>query len=318
MSHSAVGLPVGRGLFCLIVAGAAWGTAGATAALLHRTGGLGPVTVSFWRYAGGLALLLGVRLLRGSGPRRTADAAAGPSRRRVLTVLGTGLGMTVYQTSYFAAVQETGLAVGTVVTMGAGPVLIALGARLLLGERLGGGGTAAVAGALGGLAVLCLDSGGTVRPAGVALALLSATAYAGLALFTRWRGRAGTGADPLATTAWSCAVGLVALLPFGAAEGLVPHGTDPTAVAGLLLYLAAVPTALAYALYFAGAAVVRAATASVIMLIEPVAAAVIAVVVLGERLTAATVYGTALLLAAVAGLAVAEARLAAARRTARA
>jgi DME family drug/metabolite transporter len=70
-----------------------------------------------------------------------------------------------------------------------------------------------------------------------------------------------------------------------------------------------VPTALAYPLYFAGAAVVRAATASVVMLIEPVNAALLAVTVLDERLTAATVVGTLVLLTAVAGLAVAETRL---------
>lgn len=52
----------------------------------------------------------------------------------------------------------------------------------------------------------------------------------------------------------------------------------------LLLYIAAVPTALGYGLYFAGVAVVRATTASVIALIEPVSAAVIAVALLGEHL----------------------------------
>lgn len=64
----------------------------------------------------------------------------------------------------------------------------------------------------------------------------------------------------------------------------------------------------AYGLYFAGLAVVRAATASVISLIEPVSAAAIAVLFLGERLTMATAIGTGVLLTAVAGLAVTEAR----------
>jgi DME family drug/metabolite transporter len=44
------------------------------------------------------------------------------------------------------------------------------------------------------------------------------------------------------------------------------------------------------------------------MLLEPVGAAVIAVTLLGERLTAATVAGTALMLAGVVALAVAETR----------
>lgn len=45
MSHpSAVALPVGRGLFYLVVAGAAWGTAGAAASLLYRASDIGPVS----------------------------------------------------------------------------------------------------------------------------------------------------------------------------------------------------------------------------------------------------------------------------------
>jgi len=92
-----------------------------------------------------------------------------------LWLVATGLGLTVFQAAYFGAVEATGVAVGTVVTMGAGPVLIAIGARLLLSERLGGGGATAVAAALVGLALLVLGGGqGTVRAAGVALALLSA------------------------------------------------------------------------------------------------------------------------------------------------
>ncbi|MCW8220831.1 DMT family transporter, partial [Streptomyces griseolus] len=106
--------------------------------------------------------------------------------------------------------------------------------------------------------------------------------------------------------------------PTAPAEGLVPHTDAPGQVGWLMVYVAAVPTALAYALYFAGAAVVRSATVSVIMLLEPVSAAVIAVTVLGERLTAAMAVGTLVLLAAVAGLAFAETREAAAARRERA
>ncbi|MGP4001298.1 DMT family transporter [Streptomyces sp. 8N706] len=318
MSHTAVGLPIGRGLFCLIVAGAAWGTAGAAAAMLYRSSDLGPVALSFWRYVGGLTLLLAVRAVRAVQPRRVAAPDMAESRgRRLLRIVGTGVGLTVFQSAYFGAVQVTGLAVGTVVTIGAGPVLIALGARLTMGERLGRAGVAAVLGALGGLAVLSLGSGaGVVRPLGVALALVSATGYAAITLLTRWLGREGGGADPLSTTAWAFAVGVVCLLPLGVMEGLLPDTADLGRVLVLLVYVAAVPTALAYALYFAGAAVVRAATASVIMLIEPVSAAVIAVAVLGERLTAAMVLGTVLLLAAMAGLAVAEMRPSAVARRA--
>ncbi|GAA1376980.1 DMT family transporter [Streptomyces beijiangensis] len=313
MSNTVVGLPVGRSLCYLIVAGAAWGTAGAAASLLYRASDLGPVALTFWRCAGGLALMLVVRAVR--RPRTAVHAVGAHPRTKLLRIAATGGTFTVFQVAYFAAVQDTGLAVATVVTLGAGPVLIAAGARLTMGERLGGGGIGAVTGAIGGLAVLVLGSGGgAVRPAGVAWALLSAAGYAGMALLTRRFGRSGGGGDPLAMTTWSFAVGTVCLLPLAAVEGLMPHTAEAGQVIWLLVYVAAVPTALAYALYFSGAAVVRAATVSVIMLLEPVSAAVIAVTVLGEQLTTATVAGTLLLLASVTGLAYGEMRAASAAR----
>ncbi|XCW06534.1 DMT family transporter [Streptomyces sp. HUAS MG47] len=316
MSHSP--LPaVGRSLVYLVVAGIAWGTAGAAASLVFRASDLGPLALSFWRCVGGLVLLLPVLLLRRSRATAPASVTVEPQGRRLLRILGTGIGLTVFQSAYFAAVEATGLAVGTVVTLGAGPVLIALGARILMGERLGRGGATAVAGALAGLGVLVLGGGSAeVRPLGVVLAVLSAAGYAAITLLTRWLGRDGGGVDSLSTTAWAFAIGAAGLLPMAAFEGLLPHTGRPLEVIGLLVYVAAVPTALAYALYFAGAAVVRAATVSVIMLLEPVSAALIAVTLLGEELTAATVGGTLLLLTAVTGLAAAEARTAAARRRA--
>lgn len=312
-ASSASGLSVGRGLFYLIVAGTAWGTAGAAAALVFNASDMGPVGLSFWRCAGGFVLLFAVRMMRAR--RRSADAAAGTLlRRRLPRIVATGVALAVFQTAYFAAVESTGLAVGTVVTMGAGPVLIAIGARFTMGERLGRGGVVAVAGALAGLMVLVLGGGGaSVRPLGVGWGLLSAAAYATMTLLTRWWGRDGS-ADSSDTTVWSFAVVSVCLLPLAAVEGLVPHTADPARMGLYLLYIVVIPTAVAYALYFAGAAVIRSATVSVITLLEPLSAAVIAVVLLGEELTVSTVLGTLLMLAAVTGLAVAETRGAVAAR----
>ncbi|WP_344957065.1 DMT family transporter, partial [Actinomadura miaoliensis] len=285
-----------RGLLYLAIAGTTWGTTGAAVDLAYRSSDLGPAAVSFWRYVSGLALLLLVRpAVRPSG-----------KQPRLSHRLGTGLGLTVFQTAYFGAVQTTGVAVATIVTLGAGPVLIAVGARLVLGERLGVGGVASLAGALAGLSVLVLgDDTGTVRPLGMALALLSAAGYAVATLLTRW---AGPDQDSFTTTLWAFGIGAAVLLPLAAAEGLLPHTADPVRVLVLLAYVAAVPTALAYPLYFAGAAAVRAATASVVMLLEPVSAAVIAVTVLDERLTPSTLTGALLLLAAVTTLTYAETR----------
>ncbi|WP_424214896.1 DMT family transporter [Streptomyces sp. BI20] len=302
--------PVGRALLALVASAVAWGTAGGAAALLFASSGLGPVALTFWRCAGGLLVLLPVLALA-RRRARTRPAVAGPGAR---WMIGTGLMFTLFQVAYFAAVRETGLAVGTVVTLGAGPVLIALGSRLWTGERLGRGGAGSVGAALLGLAVLVLGGGAAeVRPVGIGWALLSAAGYAAMTLRTRALGRRGRAVDPLRATVWSVAVGAVCLLPAALAEtptGVLPQAAllaDPR-VWGPALYLASVPTALAYALYFAGAARVRAATVSVIMLIEPVCAALLAVAFFGERLTAPVLGGTALLSAAVLALIAQEAR----------
>ncbi|MEV4560070.1 EamA family transporter [Kitasatospora sp. NPDC049285] len=317
--HSA--LPVRRGLLYVALAATAWGTAGAVAALLFRHSGLGPLALTFWRSLGGAAVLLALRPFtaprRRNGAGRTARATQAARNGRVAQngrlgrILLNGLGLTLFQAAYFLAVRHTGLAVATVVTLGAAPVLVALGGRLLMGERLGRAGALAVTGALLGLGVLVLGGAGDtgVQLPGLAWALASAAGYAAITLATRHHARTGVADDPADTTLWSFAICAVCLLPFGLAEGLLPAaGADLPGTALLLGYLATVPTALAYALYFAGAAAIRAATASVIALIEPLSATAIAGAFLGEPLTPATLTGTAVLLLSVTALARAELR----------
>ncbi|MBC3839986.1 EamA family transporter [Streptacidiphilus sp. 4-A2] len=310
-------LPVRRGLVHLALAGVAWGTTGAAVDLVFRSSDLGPAAVSFWRLLGALVLLLAFQALRAAAgvragrPRAARVTPARPRLARALLLGGSGVGMAVFQTGYFAAVRDTGLAVATVVTLGTGPVLTALAGRLLLHERIGRTGAVAVAGALAGLGVLVLgNQAGQVRPAGVAMALLSAAAFSATALLARWTGRHGTGESAITLTSWSFGLAAVLLLPFALHQGLLPHTAHPLRVLLLMAYVTAVTTALAYPLYFAGVAVVRAATAATVMLLEPVSAALLAVTLLGERLTAATCAGTLMLLSAVTGLAAAESRVA--------
>ncbi|MCQ4084863.1 EamA family transporter [Streptomyces sp. RB6PN25] len=305
-------LSVWQGVLCVAFAGAAWGTTGAAAVLIHRGSGLGPLAMTFWRCVGGLVVLLPLYAVARGNRRPVSAGSREPRWRACARIVATGLGLTVFQGAYFAAVQATGLAVATVVTLGATPVLVAVAERFTVGERLGRAGGTAVAGALTGLAVLVLGgsgAGGAVRADGVGLAALSAAGYASVILLARHHRLGGGEADALRTTVWSFVIGAVCLLPFAAAEGMWPSGHQLGRTLGLFGYLAAVPTALAYAAYFAGLAVVRGSTAAVLTLIEPVTAAVIAVVALGERLAATTVVGTVMLVGAVAVLAVSEARL---------
>lgn len=272
-----------RGALYICVAAAAWGTGGAAGTLLFATADLGPVAVSFWRYLLGAALLT----LTQYAPRR-----ARARRPRTASVLMIGGGMAAYQAAYFGAIQQTGVALATVVTMGATPVFTALGSRLFLGERLGWTGLAALATALAGLGLLTSGGYGTIQTGGIALALLSALGYASVTLASRKHNT-----DPQGTALGGFAVGALCLLPFALAEGVMPVLT-PVTVA-LLVYLAAIPTALAYGLFFRALTALKATTVSVISLGEAVGAAVLGVAVFGERMTPLAVVGGVVLLGSV-------------------
>jgi drug/metabolite transporter, DME family len=281
-----------RGLIFIAIAAAAWGTGGVAAAILYRDTGLGPVAVSFWRTAIGVAVLaIGYRFRRTT---RTESPVPATTQRRGITWV-TGVGLAVYQTAYYAAVARSGVAFATVVTLGAAPVLIALGARLAIGERLGRAGVAAVAVAPVGLVLIVggTPAGGTV--AGAVLSLVSAAGYATVTVLHRALG----GVDPARTTLSGFVVAGVCLAPLAALEGLWPVRGLGVPTLLLLSYLGVVATALAYSLFFASLAAIRATTAAIVTLVEPLTAAVLAVLVLGERLSLALAAGATLLFAAV-------------------
>ncbi|MER6506768.1 EamA family transporter [Nonomuraea sp. NPDC001636] len=275
-----------RGAVYVSVAATAWGTGGAAGALLFESGHLGPVGVSLWRYLLGAAFLLALT-------RRAARP-----RRLTWHVLPIGAGMAVYQTAYFAAIAGSGVAVATVVTMGATPIITALGGRLLLREPLGPVARAALAAAPVGLVLLTWESVVQARSlSGIGYALLSAAGYAGVTLFSRHH----RAADPQATAVGGFVVGAACLAPFALPAGVLPE-LSVSSVA-LLVYLGAVPTALAYGLFFRALTALPATTVSIISLGEAAGAALIGVLLFGERLTPLAWGGCALLLAAVAVLA---------------
>ncbi|MEV3979490.1 EamA family transporter [Nonomuraea sp. NPDC049758] len=275
-----------RGAVYVSVAATAWGTGGAAGALLFESGHLGPVGVSLWRYLLGAAFLL------------TLTRRAARPRRLTWHVLPVGAGMAVYQTAYFAAVAGSGVAVATVVTMGATPIFTALGGRLLLREPLGPVARASLAAAPVGLVLLTWESVVQTRSlSGIGYALLSAAGYAGVTLFSRHH----RAADPQATAVGGFAVGAACLAPFALPAGVLPE-LSVSSVA-LLVYLGAVPTALAYGLFFRALTALPATTVSIISLGEAAGAALIGVLLFGERLTPLAWGGCALLLAAVAVLA---------------
>jgi DME family drug/metabolite transporter len=286
-----------RGVLSIAAAAIAWGTGGAVAVILQRHNHLGPVTVSFWRFVvavTALAALRAVRYWRARPTSRISWPSGWHHRVQWSTAIIGGVGLAVSQAAYFGSADTAGVALATLVTMGTCPVLIALGARYLLGERLTYGRMAAIGLALVGLVLLTFGphAGGSDPTLGILLALLSAATYSAVIL----QGRARQGQGEMLP---AYVVGMVCLAPIAVVEGVLPHGGNTFGAVGWLVYLGLVPTVLAYQWFFAGLATVPAAMASVIALLESVTAAAIAVGVLGEHLSVVSLAGMAVLLIAV-------------------
>jgi DME family drug/metabolite transporter len=270
--------------FQVLLASLCFGTTGTAQAL--GPDGLAPAGVGAGRILVGGTLLVVVALLsQGRG------ALAQLPRRPLLIAAGA---VATYQVSFFAAVADTGVAVGTIVALGSAPALA--GALEWAVERRAPARAWAMATALAcaGVAMLALaGADAAISLPGVGLALCAGASYAGYTLAAK---RMLTGGHaPETVMAGAFGLGAVVLLPVLAATGagwLVQPGG-----AGLVLFLGIVPTAVAYLLFARGLRVLSAAETATLTLAEPLTAALLGVVVLSERMSAPAAAGAALILA---------------------
>ena len=274
----------------VLIAAVLFGTTGTAQAIGPA---LEPVAVGAARIVTGAALLIAVVLLGGRSRRVGAGARA---------VLLAGACVAVYQATFFAALDETGVAVGTVVAIGSAPAFAGLFARLFAGEPLRRRWAAATALGCAGVCLLVLGGGGAggeISTLGVGLALVSGAGYAGYAVASKRMLAAG--GSPEAVMATVFGTGALMLLPVFA---LVPAGGlfQPSG-ALLALYLGAIPTALAYLLFARGLDRVGAGETATLTLAEPLTASILGVIALGERPSVAAAAGGALVLSGLAALA---------------
>ncbi len=278
----------------VLIAAVLFGTTG-TAQALGPT--IDPVAVGSARIVVGAALLALIALAAQRMRRGIAAKRHTGGRRLILL---SGFFVAAYQLGFFAAVADTGVAVGTVVAIGSGPAFAGLFARVFAGERPAPRWYAATGLAAAGVCVMVLGAGaGEVSLPGVGLALLAGAGYAGYAV--AGKRLMDDGRTPEATMATVFGMGAVLLLPV-----LVVTDTGPlltTEGAALALYLGALPTAVAYVLFARGLERIGAGETATLTLAEPVTAAALGFVVLGESPGAAAVAGGALVLAGLAVLA---------------
>ncbi len=281
--------PEGRRRAVLSVLGAAtlFGTTGTAQAL--GPAGTTPLGVGAARIVIGGAGLFAV-LPRIGGSRRDAIALW-----RTRWGLIAGLTTALYQVCFFAGVSRAGVALGTLVTIGSGPVVTGLLSWLLLRERPRPSWLVATAVCVVGL-VLLVGSGSAqpdVDPIGLALALASGVGYAVYTVAAKRLINDGHRSDEVMAAAFG--LGGVLLLPVLLTAPLAWLAT-PSGLA-LALWLGLVTTTLAYVLFGRGLRHLPAGPVTTLVLAEPVVATALGVVVLGERLSPLGWLGAGLVLA---------------------
>ena len=287
------------GLLLVALAAASWGTTGATMTLLSRDAAASPLLVGWSRLAIAapcLMLAAGAARLGARHPTRRAW----PSLRDLPLCAALGLAMAAYQVCYFRAVTLVGVAAAALLAICSAPLLIAVLAAALLGERLTSLVRLSLGMAVAGTALLVVGPRGLDQVTGhfglgALLALGAGVSYAVYAVAAKGLLARVT---PLAVAAITFALAAVFLAPALLGEEALLH----TLSAGwpLFLYLGVGPTAVAYALFTAGLTRVPATAAGIVSLLEPLTATTLGLVVFGERLGAVGTAGALLLLLALA------------------
>jgi drug/metabolite transporter, DME family len=266
----------------VLLAACLWGTTGTVRTFIPAATNLSIATI---RIVLGGAVLLAV----GEGVRRLLAV------RRNWVLLGLGAAaMLTYQTAFFSAAARTGVAIGTVVTIGSAPAFAGLLGVVTRQAPLTRRWLVATGGAVAGcVALVTSGAEAGAEPVGIGLALLSGLAYATYTtVMTTLIGRGETaGAVTAALFALAALVAVPALVAGPTSWLLSPRS------ALIALYLGAVTTAGAYLLFARGLRTTPATTATTLTLAEPAVAALLGVAVLDERLAPAALAGLVLLAA---------------------
>ncbi len=237
-----------------------------------------------------LTVLSGLAMLRDRSTRR-ADGKAWAG------VVWLGISDALNVVFFFRAIQTTTVAVA-VLSHYLTPVLVALGAPLVLGERVSARTFGAVAMSLLGLVLLLgpWREGGASSSLvlGAAYGAASAVFYASNVLTNKRLSRVFSGSELSFYHGLVAVPVVVALVPRGAWSAVAPP-------AWTLLALGSIgPGAIAGLVFVWGLRRVPAAHASALTLLEPFVAVMIGIAVFGEALTLAGAVGGILVLAGAA------------------
>ena len=288
-------MPVARrpliGIACVLGAASLWGTTGTSQALAG-----GSLSASWF---GALRLVFATAFFV------VFAAATGGLARRAWqglspqAALGAGLCMATYNLAFFAGVKATGVAIGTAIALGSGPIWAGLLQAVFQRQPPTVAWWIGTAVAIAGGALLSAAGGAlTLSWWGVALCLLAGLSYAAFTLLNKTLVSCAPASSIMLA---AFAVATLVAVPAAALQSGVPlPGTrDLAAVA----YTGIVTAGLAYLLYSHALHHLSPATGVTLALAEPVVAFALAVLLLAEPAGLLSVLGLVLVLAGVLGVA---------------
>jgi drug/metabolite transporter, DME family len=231
---------------------------------------------------------------------RQPSAISFTGRLDTRDVVGAGLCMAIYNLAFFAGIGAVGVALGTAIALGSGPIWAGLLQAVLHRHR------PSISWWLGTLVAVAggvlMTLGGTrqsdgVHIPGIALCLLSGLSYAAYTLLNQRMAHAAL-ASTITFRAFSVAA-LIAL-PVACLTGGVPGfaGADLAAVA----YTGVVTAGVPYLLFSHALRHIAPATGVTLALCEPVVAFVLAVLVLDEQPALVAYVGLLLVVCGVLGV----------------
>ena len=267
------------GLLCALAAPLCWSIGG----LVFRSVEAGPFEAIVWRSIGHV-LVFPLFLVFRSGSRAFAELRSAGGSVIVIALCITGTFVL-----HVLAMMNTTVA-NVLVVQSTSPLLVAVLAWLILGERLGTRGWVTLALAFAGLAVVIGGAVGGGSAFGNVLALGVASCSACMVILTR-RARA-VSMQPV--TIFSAALAVAIALPFGA-----PLSVPPTDIA-LLLSLGLIQMTLGLSFFLYALRLLPAAQVTLIALLEPVLGPIWVWLLKGEEPAATTIIGGTIVLGALA------------------
>ncbi|MEU8270656.1 EamA family transporter [Sphaerisporangium sp. NPDC049002] len=203
-------------------------------------------------------------------------------------VLGT-MNMGAFFALVYLAAQTLPTSIASTI-MATSPIVMMLFAWAALSERPKATHMTGAGIGIGGVCLMLLDGGGTVRASGVLASVMAMVMSSlGYVLAKKW----SSDVDVFSLTSWQLVAGGVVLLPVAVATEGSPPTLDGSALLGFS-YVTVVATALAFAAWFTGLRHLSAGTVGLIGSLNPMSGVLFGTMVAGETLAVHQICGLAL------------------------